>query len=66
MEIYAHFERPCFKLKNVSSKLKTLKSKLENLKKNKPANFMSEFRFYISFWILILGFQIWFLFFKFI
>ena len=27
---------------------------------------MSEFQFYISFWILILDNQIWFLFFKFI
>ena len=31
-ETHAHFERPCNKLKNVTSKLKTLKLKLENLK----------------------------------
>ena len=30
-----HFERPCNKLQNVTSKLKILKSKLENLKKFK-------------------------------
>ena len=39
-----------------------LKCKLEYLK----WTFISEFRFYISFWILTLGFQIWFHFFKFI
>ena len=33
--MYAHFEGPCNKLKNVTSKLKTLKSKWENLKKLK-------------------------------
>ena len=33
--MHAHSERPCNKLKNVTSKLKMLKSKLENLKKIK-------------------------------
>ena len=56
--MHVHFERPCNKLKNVTSKLKILKSKLENLKKKikKPPHFMSEFQFYISFQILTLRF----------
>ena len=32
IEIHEHFEKPCHKLKNVTSKLKIPKSKLENLK----------------------------------
>ena len=32
LEIHARFERPCYKLKNVTSKLKIIKSKLVNLK----------------------------------
>ena len=58
--MHVHFERPCNKLKNVTTKLKILKSKLENLKKKKkikkPPHFMSEFQFYISFQILTLRF----------
>ena len=37
--MHAHFEWPCKKLKNVTSKQKILKSKLENLKKIKSYQF---------------------------
>ena len=62
-----HIPRPPFLknttgwlLLNVNSTLKILNSKLKNLK----WFFIPEFRFYISFWILTLGFQIWFWFFN--
>ena len=53
IEMHAHFERPCNKLNNVTSKLRILRSKLEkNLKKlsNLPIlclnfNFKSVFEF---------------------
>ena len=53
IEMHAHFERPCNKLKNASSKLKILESKLANLKKfkNLPIlclnfNYISVFKFW--------------------
>ena len=58
LEMHTHFERPCNKLKNVTSKLKILKSRLEDLKKFKSLPILSEFQFYISLPILILSFQI--------
>ena len=52
IEMHVHFEGPCNKLKNVTSKLKILKSNFENLKKfkNLPIlclnfNFISVFKF---------------------
>ena len=47
IEMHAHFEWPCNKLKNVTSKLKILKSILENHKKFK--NYPILCQFYISF-----------------
>ena len=52
--MHAHFERPRNKVKNITSKSR---------KKIKNLPMLSEFRLYTTFWVLILGFQIWFLFF---
>ena len=55
--MHAYFAKLCNRLKYVTSKLKILKSKFENLKKlKKHSNFMSEFQFYISFRISVVGF----------
>ena len=39
VEMHAHFERPCDKLKSVTLKLNILKSKLENLKNFENSKF---------------------------